>query len=63
MPRHEKVRNRMGFTNVEIMVPFIAHRGGETEQVVSLLAENGKTRRQRPAFNHDVRAACQRHFG
>src|SRR5690606_276795 len=35
----KKVRNEMGFTNVEIMVPFV-RTVGEAEQVVSLLAEN-----------------------
>lgn len=38
-----KVRNEMGFTNVEIMVPFV-RTVGEAEQVVNLLAENGLTR-------------------
>ena len=41
----------MGFTNVEIMVPFV-RTVGEAEQVVSLLAENGLKRGdKRPAFN------------
>lgn len=39
----KKVRNDMGFTNVEIMVPFV-RTVGEAEQVVSLLAENGLKR-------------------
>ncbi|MFC3679950.1 phosphoenolpyruvate synthase [Bacterioplanoides pacificum] len=38
-----KVRNEMGFTNVEIMVPFV-RTVGEAEQVVNLLAENGLKR-------------------
>lgn len=38
-----KVRNDMGFTNVEIMVPFV-RTPGEAEQVVNLLAENGLKR-------------------
>lgn len=38
-----KVRNKMGFTNVEIMVPFV-RTPGEAEQVVNLLAENGLKR-------------------
>lgn len=38
-----KVRNDMGFTNVEIMVPFV-RTVGEAEQVVNLLAENGLKR-------------------
>lgn len=39
----KKVRNDMGFTNVEIMVPFV-RTVGEAEQVVNLLEENGLKR-------------------
>jgi pyruvate,water dikinase len=39
----KKVRDEMGFTNVEIMVPFV-RTVGEAEQVVELLAENGLER-------------------
>ena len=39
----KKVRDEMGFTNVEIMVPFV-RTVGEAEQVVDLLAENGLVR-------------------
>lgn len=39
----KKVRNDMGFTNVEIMVPFV-RTVGEAKQVVELLAENGLQR-------------------
>jgi pyruvate,water dikinase len=39
----KKVRNEMGLTNVEIMVPFV-RTVGEAEQVVNLLAENGLKR-------------------
>ena len=39
----KKVRNEMGFTNVEIMVPFV-RTVGEAKQVVELLAENGLQR-------------------
>ena len=38
-----KVRDEMGFTNVEIMVPFV-RTVGEAEQVVNLLEENGLKR-------------------
>ncbi|MGB1091476.1 MAG: phosphoenolpyruvate synthase [Oceanobacter sp.] len=38
-----KVRDEMGFTNVEIMVPFV-RTVGEAEQVVQLLKENGLER-------------------
>jgi pyruvate,water dikinase len=39
----KKVRNEMGLTNVEVMVPFV-RTVGEAEQVVELLAENGLKR-------------------
>ena len=39
----KKVRDEMGLTNVEIMVPFV-RTVGEAEQVVDLLAENGLKR-------------------
>lgn len=38
-----KVRNEMGFKNVELMVPFV-RTVGEAKQVVELLAENGLKR-------------------
>ena len=39
----KRVRNEMGLTNVEIMVPFV-RTVGEAKQVVELLAENGLKR-------------------
>ena len=39
----KRVRNDMGFTNVEIMVPFV-RTVGEAKQVVDLLAEQGLKR-------------------
>ena len=39
----KRVRNEMGFTNVEIMVPFV-RTVGEAKQVVDLLAEKGLKR-------------------
>jgi pyruvate,water dikinase len=39
----KKVRDEMGFTNVEIMVPFV-RTVDEARQVVALLAENGVVR-------------------
>ncbi len=39
----KKVRNEMGFTNIELMVPFVRTLG-EAKQVVELLSENGLTR-------------------
>ncbi|MDQ7986928.1 phosphoenolpyruvate synthase [Pseudomonas sp. G34] len=41
----KKVRNEMGLSNVEIMVPFVRTLG-EAKQVVDLLAENGLARGQ-----------------
>ena len=38
-----QVRDEMGLTNVEVMVPFV-RTVGEAEQVVNLLAENGLKR-------------------
>jgi pyruvate,water dikinase len=38
-----KVRNEMGLTNVEIMVPFV-RTVGEAKQVIDLLAQNGLKR-------------------
>jgi len=39
----KKVRDEMGLTNVELMVPFVRTMG-EAEQVIELLAENGLKR-------------------
>jgi pyruvate,water dikinase len=39
----KKVRNDMGFTNIELMVPFVRTLG-EAKQVVELLGENGLKR-------------------
>jgi pyruvate,water dikinase len=39
----KRVRNEMGLTNVQIMVPFVRTLG-EASQVVDLLAENGLAR-------------------
>ncbi|PHN18504.1 phosphoenolpyruvate synthase [Pseudomonas sp. ICMP 460] len=39
----KRVRNEMGLTNVEIMVPFVRTLG-EASQVIDLLAENGLSR-------------------
>jgi pyruvate,water dikinase len=39
----KKVRNEMGFTNIELMVPFVRTLG-EAKQVVELLGENGLKR-------------------
>ena len=41
----KRVRNDMGLTNVEIMVPFVRTLG-EASQVIDLLAENGLARGQ-----------------
>jgi len=39
----KKVRNELGFTNVELMVPFV-RTVGEAEAVIRLLADNGLNR-------------------
>jgi pyruvate,water dikinase len=39
----KRVRNEMGFTNIELMVPFVRTLG-EAKQVVELLGENGLKR-------------------
>ncbi len=39
----KKVREQMGFTNVEVMVPFV-RTVGEAEQVIDLLSKNGLRR-------------------
>jgi pyruvate,water dikinase len=43
MPRHEAVREEMGLTNVQLMVPFV-RTVGEGKAVVDLLAEHGLKR-------------------
>ena len=59
----KKVRDEMGLTNVEIMVPFV-RTVDEAQQVLELLAENGlEARRERPAHHHDVRDPVQRDPG
>lgn len=42
----KKVRETLGFTNVEVMIPFV-RTVGECAQVVGLLAENGLARGER----------------
>ncbi len=39
----KRVRNKMGFNNVEVMIPFVRTLG-EAEKVIELLAENGLRR-------------------
>ncbi len=39
----KRVRNEMGLTNVEVMIPFV-RTTGEAERVIELLAENGLKR-------------------
>ena len=59
----KKVRDDMGLTNVEIMVPFV-RTVGEAKQVIELLAEQRpEARRERPARHHDVRDPVQRAAG
>lgn len=55
----KKVRNEMGLTNVEIMVPFVRTLK-QARSVVDLLAVNGLRRGENGlAHHHDVRSAFQ----
>ena len=57
----KRVRETMGLTNVQVMVPFVRTRRARRAQVTELLAANGlQARRRRPEDHHDVRAADQR---
>ena len=59
----KRVRDVMGFTNVEIMIPFVRTLK-EADKVLALLAKNGLARGdERPARDHDVRAAVERDPG
>ena len=56
----KRVRDDMGFTNVEMMIPFVRTLR-EAEQVIALLAKNGLRRGdERPARHHDVRDPVER---
>ena len=59
----KRVRNDMGLTNVEVMVPFVR----TVRQAERVVADAGRARpgarRQRPAPDHDVRGAEQRDPG
>lgn len=58
----KRVRNEMGLTNVEIMVPFVRTLG-EASRGRSARRERLEARRERSARNHDVRTAIQRDSG
>jgi hypothetical protein len=56
----KRVRDDMGLTNVELMIPFVRTLD-EAKDVIALLAKNGpEARRQRPSRDHDVRDPEQR---
>ena len=56
----KRVRETMGLTNVQVMVPFVRTRRRRRSQVTELLAANGLKRGERRAQgHHDVRAADQ----
>ena len=58
-----KVRDELGLTNVELMVPFV-RTVGEARQVIELLKKNGLERGKNGLQDRDdVRAALQRHPG
>jgi pyruvate,water dikinase len=56
------VRDEMGLTNVQVMVPFVRTLG-QARRVTELLAERPQARRERAQAHHDVRGAEQRHPG
>ena len=55
-----KVRDELGLTNVELMVPFVRTRGRGAPRHRAAGAERPAARRERPAHRHDVRAALER---
>ena len=60
----KRVRNEMGLTNVEIMVPFVRTLG-QAKKVIDLLAKPTASKRGKNGLriDHDVRNAVQRHPG
>jgi pyruvate,water dikinase len=55
----KKVRNEMGLTNVEVMIPFV-RTTGEAKRVLGATGREGaEAWRQWPARYHDVRTANQ----
>jgi phosphoenolpyruvate synthase/pyruvate phosphate dikinase len=59
----KKVRNELGLTNVEIMVPFVRNLD-EAAGVVDLLGRaRPQARQERPQAHHDVRDPVQRAAG
>jgi pyruvate,water dikinase len=60
----KRVRNDMGLTNVEIMVPFVRTvKPGRARGAVCWPSAAWQARPERPARDHDVRGAQQRHPG
>ena len=54
----KKVREELGYTNVELMVPFV-RTVQEASEVVELAGEaRSQARRKWPASDHDVRNPC-----
>ncbi len=55
----KKVRNELGFTNVELMVPFVrtVKRGASGRGATR--SQWSKARSERPAHRHDVRTAVE----
>ena len=56
-----KVRDELGFTNVELMVPFVRTRRRSPRGHRSAEEERAGAGQERPQDRHDVRAAVQRH--
>jgi phosphoenolpyruvate synthase/pyruvate phosphate dikinase len=58
----KRVRDEMGLTNVEVMVPFV-RTVAKARKVVELLAETACPRRERAEADHDVRDPVERAAG
>ena len=56
----KRVREEMGSTNVQVMVPFVRTREGSRAGHAAARGERPEARRERPQDHHDVRAADQR---
>jgi phosphoenolpyruvate synthase/pyruvate phosphate dikinase len=59
----KRVRNVMGLTNVEIMIPFVRTLKQAKAVVEALAAQRAGARQGRPAGHHDVRDPLQRRAG
>ncbi len=58
-----RVREDMGLTNVEIMIPFVRTLDAGRARDRAAGRQRLEARRKRPEADHDVRSALQRHPG